>query len=206
MDALDMDFLTDVMLTHPSGVKALLAPPRPDVAEMVRAEDMRQILKNLRLLFEYTVVDTASYLDDVVLTVLEISDSIILVATPEIPAIKSVRLILEALDALDYLSKTRLVINMVGRKDGITERDISSRIKHPVFATIPRDNGSVMAAANQGIPVISSDQKSPVGRGIAKLAELVRTQSEQALESRADREARLSGPATSKTLLGRIFG
>jgi pilus assembly protein CpaE len=206
IDALDMDFLADVMLTHPSGVKALLAPPRPDIAEMVRAEDMRQILKNLRLLFDYTVVDTASYLDDVLLTVLEVSDWIILVCTPEIPAIKNVRLILEALDALDYLGKTRLVVNMMERKDGITEKDISNHIKLPVFVTIPRENGTVTAAANQGIPIIVSNQKSPVSRSIAKLAELIRAESSQALESRAAREERLAASTASKSLLGRIFG
>jgi len=206
MDALDIDLLSDVMVSHPSGLKALLAPPRPDVADMVRPDDVRQILNHLRLLFEHTVVDTASYLDDVVLTILEVSDWIILVTVPEIPAIKNTRLILEALDALDYLGKTRLVINMTGRKDGISEQDIAAHIKHPVFATIPRDNGSVIAAANQGVPLIMINDKSPVSRSIAKLGELVHSESIQGVGSREEREAAVSQPATSKTLLGRIFG
>lgn len=205
MESLDADFLSDVMMAHPSGVKILLAPPRPDVAEMVRADDMREILKNLRLLYNYTIVDTASYLDDVVLTVLELSDTILLVTTPEIPAIKNVRLILEALDALDYLSKTRLVVNMAGRKDGITDKDIADHIKHPVFATIPRDNGPVTAAANQGVPIVVSSQKSPVARGISHLAELVRAEMSQVADTRSQRAA--SSPETAtRTLLGRIFG
>jgi pilus assembly protein CpaE len=206
MDALDMDFLSDVMVTHPSGMKALLAPPRPDVADMVRADDMREILKNLRILFEHTVVDTACYLDDVALTILEMSDYIILVTTPEIPAVKSTRLILEALDALDYLGKTRLVVNMTDRKDGISDKDIANHIKHPVYATIPRDNGSVTAAANQGVPIIMTNQKSPVSRGIAKLAELMQSESTQGMGTREEREASVSQNAESKTLLGRIFG
>jgi pilus assembly protein CpaE len=206
MDSLDVDFLNDVMLTHPSGVKALLAPPRPDIADMVRAEEMREILKHLRLLFEYTVVDTASYLDDVALTVLEVSDWIILVVTPEIPAIKNVRLMLEALDTLNYTGKTRLVVNMIGRKDGITDKDISSHIKLPIFASIPRDNGSVTDAANEGVPIIVSNQKSPVARSIAKLAELVRAETSQAEVSKEEQEAQLATTTTSKTLLGRIFG
>jgi pilus assembly protein CpaE len=206
MDSLDVDFLNDVMLTHPSGVKALLAPPRPDIADMVRADEMREILKHLRLLFEYTVVDTASYLDDVALTVLEVSDWIILVVTPEIPAIKNVRLMLEALDTLNYTGKTRLVVNMIGRKDGITDKDISSHIKLPIFASIPRDNGSVTDAANEGVPIIVSNQKSPVARSIAKLAELVRAETSQAEVSKEEQEAQLATTTTSKTLLGRIFG
>jgi pilus assembly protein CpaE len=205
MDSLDADFLSDVMMSHPSGLKTLLAPPRPDVAEMVRADDMREILKNLRLLYNYTIVDTASYLDDVVLTVLELSDAILLITTPEIPAIKNVRLLLEALDALDYLSKTRLVVNMAGRRAGITDKDIADHIKHPVFATIPRDNGPVSAAANQGVPIVVSSQKSPVAKGISHLAELVRKEMSQAADKRSQR-AGSSQETASRTLLGRIFG
>ena len=206
MDALDPDFLNDVMLTHPSGMKILLGPPRPDAAEMVRADDLREILKNLRLLYNYTVVDTASYLDDVVLTVMEISDWILLVVTPDIPAIKNARLLLEALDALDYLAKTRLVINMAGRKDGITEKDIATHIKHPIFATIPRDNGTVTSAANQGVPVMVSSQKSPIARSIANLADLVEDESAQQAESRAQLGYEPAEGTGRKTLLGRIFG
>jgi pilus assembly protein CpaE len=205
MDSLDPDFLADVMMAHPSGMKTLLAPPRPDVADMVRADDMREILKNLRLLYNYTVVDTASYLDDVVLTILEISDCILLVTTPDIPAIKNMRLILEALDALDYLSKARLVMNMTGRKDGISEKDIASHIKHPIFASIPRDNGPVTNAANQGVPLVVSSEKSPVARGISRLAELVRNEMAQVVDGRSEREG-LSLEGAPKTLLGRIFG
>jgi pilus assembly protein CpaE len=206
MDALEPDFLNDIMLTHPSGVKILLAPPRPDVAEMVRADDIREILKSLQMLYNYTIVDTASYLDDVVLTVLEVSDWILLVATPDIPAIKNARLLLEALDALDYLAKTRLIINMTDRKKGITEKDIVAHIKHPVFATIPRDNGTVTTAANQGIPVMVSSQKSPVAKSIAKLADLVEDESAQELERRTQLGYDPPEGTGPKTLLGRIFG
>jgi pilus assembly protein CpaE len=205
IDSLDADFLNDVMLTHPSGMKILLAPPRPDAAEMVRADDMRAVLRHLSLLYDYTVVDTASYLDDVVLTILELSDWILLVATPDIPAIKNIRLTLEALDALDYLNKTRLVVNMSGRKDGITEKDIATHIKHPVFATIPRENGTVSAAANQGVPVMVSSQKSVIAKSILHLAELMRDESNTTTERKAGRQGTASQAAGRKTLFGRIL-
>jgi pilus assembly protein CpaE len=206
MEALEIDFVSDVMVSHPSGLKALLAPPRPDIADMVRPDDMREILNLLRLLFEYTIVDTASHLDDVVLTILEVSDCIILVSTPEIPAIKNVRLTLDALDTLDYIGKTKLVVNMMDRQDGISEKDISTHIKLPVFHTIPRENGAVTAAANQGIPVFISNQKSPVSRSIATLAALICDESSRAAESAAAEQEKPAGSAIAKQLLGRIFG
>lgn len=205
-DTLDADFLSDVLLAHPSGMKTLLAPPRPDVAEMVTADDMRAILRNLMLLYDYAIVDTASYLDDVVLTILEISDWILLVMTPDIPTIKNVRLFLEALDALDYIGKTKLVVNKIGRKDGITEKDIAAHIKHPVWATVPRDNGTVSAAANQGIPVVISSHKSAVAKSITRVADLLRAETAKETERPRDKPAKLAAKTTTGKLLGSIFG
>jgi pilus assembly protein CpaE len=205
IDSLDADFLNDVMLTHPSGMKILLAPPRPDAAEMVRADDMRTVLRHLSLLYDYTVVDTASYLDDIVLTILEVSDWILLIATPDIPSIKNIRLTLEALDALDYLSKTRLVINLAGGREGIAEKDIATHIKHPIFATIPRDNGIVSIAANQGVPVMVSNQKSVIAKSILHLAELMRDENSGATDKKAGRQGTASQAAGRKRLFGRIL-
>jgi len=125
--------------------------------------------------------------------------------TPDIPAIKNVRLTLEALDALDYLNKTRLVINMAGRKDGITEKDIATHIKHPIFATIPRDDGIVSAAANQGVPVMVSSQKSVIAKSILHLAELMRDERTAATGRKPGRQGTASQAAGRKTLLGRML-
>lgn len=204
VDSLDTELLTDVLMAHPSGVKILLAPPRPDVADMLTADHMKDILRNLELLYDYTIVDTASFLDDVVLTVLEMSDRVLLVMTPDIPTIKNVRLFLEVLDALEYLDKTKLLINKVGRKDGITEKDIMSHIKHPIWASIPRDNGTVSVAANQGVPLVISGQKSPVAKGISHLAKMIRAET-VASEKSPEGARQAGGETKSKTILGKIF-
>jgi len=205
MDNLDTDLLSDIMLTHPSGMKILLAPPGPDTAEVVSAEHIREILKNLKPTYDYTVVDTSSFLDDVTLTILEVSDCILLVITPDIPTIKNARLFLEVLEALNHLDKTKLVINKVGRKDGITDKDIMAHIKHTVWATIPRDNGTVVAAANQGIPLVIGGQKSPVAKGIIHLADLIDAEKTAEAERAQQEAAKATGETRPQTLLGRIF-
>ncbi len=206
MDGLDVELVSDILLAHPAGTKILLGPPRPDVADMITADDMRDILKNLRLLYDYTIVDTACYLDDVALTVLELSDRILLVMTPDIPTIKNVRLFLEVLEALDYLSKTKLIVNKTGRNDGITDKDIAAHIKHSVWATVPRDNGTVTGAANQGIPVVISSHKSPVAKSIAQLADLIRAEIAAEAEKPGDEAAEFEGVTAPQKLIGRIFG
>lgn len=206
MNEFDLELLSDIMLAHPSGTKILLAPPRPDMADMITAEHIKDILRSLKPYYDYTVVDTSSYLDDVILTTLEISDQILLVITPDIPTIKNARLFLDVLEALNYIDKTRLLINKVGRSDGITDKDIMTHIKHSVWASIPRDNGAVVAAANQGIPIVIGKQKSPVARGIIHLANLIESESAAKAEQALEEPAKAAGENGSRTLLGRIFG
>ncbi|HVG00119.1 MAG TPA: response regulator, partial [Chloroflexia bacterium] len=43
IDEMDTDLLNDIMTTHSSGVKVLLAPPQPEMAELVTAEHIRRI-------------------------------------------------------------------------------------------------------------------------------------------------------------------
>ena len=58
IDDLDADLLNDIMVTHSSGVKVLLAPPQPEMAELVTAEHIRRILVELSAHYDYVVVDT----------------------------------------------------------------------------------------------------------------------------------------------------
>ncbi|MCP3907876.1 MAG: response regulator/pilus assembly protein, partial [Oceanicoccus sp.] len=101
-DELDNELIGDVFIAHSSGVKALLAPPRPEVADTVTPHLVTDVLERLRSQFDVIMVDTGSMLDDLVLNVLDVSDKIIVVTTPEIPAIKNAKLFFEVTEALEY--------------------------------------------------------------------------------------------------------
>ena len=80
------------LTTHQrSGTKVLLAPPRPEMAEMVTADQLRRTLAVLRETYDFTIVDTWSCLDERVLTILEVADKILLCFTLDLPAIKSTK-------------------------------------------------------------------------------------------------------------------
>ncbi|MEJ2560965.1 MAG: AAA family ATPase, partial [Anaerolineae bacterium] len=112
IDELDQELLDHVLLAHHSGIKALLAPPRPEMADLVAPGVLNTILEKLRRLYDYIVIDTPSTLADLTLTVLDVADRIILITTPDIPAIKNAKLFFEVTEALEYPSgKTILVLN-----------------------------------------------------------------------------------------------
>ena len=209
---LDSEILSAVLAPHGSGIKALLAPPHPEEAEALLTTAMPEgapgatpigaLLELMRNEFDIVIVDTWSWIDDVLLAVLDAAATIVLVVTPSIPSIKSARLFLEVADRLSYpVDKISLVVNSVDRRMGIRVEQIEQAMMK-VAAQIPLDEQIVQASANHGVPFILRDQNQPVSQGILQLAQHIRDtvlleQEEESLELGAD---------ASRLRLGRVFG
>jgi pilus assembly protein CpaE len=170
VDELDYDLLNHVLVRHESGIRALLAPPRPEMADLIAPGIFNTILDELRKLYAYIVVDTPNTLADATLAVLDTSDRVILITTPDIPSIKNAKLFFEVTEALEYaLDKTILILNKADRHANIRAEDIQASIKHPVASQIPLDERSATTAANQGVPFVMSASSTPVAQAIMAL-------------------------------------
>ncbi len=174
IDDLDPDSIDTSAIAHASGIKALLAPPRPEMADLVSPEHLKRILDELRNQYDYVVVDTATIVNDTVLTALDLADRIVLMATPDIPSIKNARLFFEITDALNYPpNKIMLIMNKVDRRSGITAQMIEDNIKHQVAGQIPLDEILVLTSINRGVPLMVDQRAKPIGQAIQQLAERV---------------------------------
>jgi pilus assembly protein CpaE len=169
-DELDNELIADVFISHSSGVKALLAPPRPEVADLVTPAIVKDVLERLRTQFDIIMVDTGSVLDDGVLNVLDLSDKIIVVTTPEIPAIKDAKLFFEVTEALEYeRERIMFVLNKADKRINIRAEDIEANIKYKIEGQLPLDERSVTTAVNQGVPYVLGDKNSLLTQATVKL-------------------------------------
>lgn len=201
IEELDDILLDEVMQAHSSGVKALLAPPRPEMADLVAPEHMRRILAQLKSIYDYIIVDTESSLSDLTLAVLEGSDKILLVIVPDIPTIKNARLFFEVMEALDHPPEDiMLVLNKVNHRGSIREKNIEASIKHPIASRINDDRQAALAAANQGIPLLIGKKNGPISQDILTLAHQLREELEK-VEKAIPQEA----VSEARGLVKRIF-
>lgn len=177
----DEDVLNGIMATHSTGLKVLLSPPRPELAELITPDHVRSLLSILQRMFDYVVVDTARTINDTLLTILDAAEQIVLVSTADIGALKNAKLFFEVAEALHYPpNKTILMLSRYDGKSGISPRDIESNIKHPVAGSIPRDDRATAAALNRGIPYVITQRGSGVGQAVFALARFVRRPPEPA--------------------------
>jgi pilus assembly protein CpaE len=190
---IDPDLAEEVLIRHDSGLRVLAAPPRPEHADEVTPDQVRKVLQYLKRNFVYVVIDTHKAMDDIALAVLDNADLLMLLATPDIPAIKDARLVFDLLGALDFpRDRVFFVLNKMDRKAGITSEAVAENLKRPVDGEIPADEKVVSASINRGVPLMVSDRSRPPGRNILELMatlkqRLLSSQPEEAEEREADR-------------------
>jgi len=170
VNELDEEIVQEVLMKHETGLSVLAAPARPEMADEVQADQVRRILQYLKRHFAYVVVDTSSTMDDITLAVLDVTDVLLAVATPEIPAIKDARLLFDLLTALDFpTSRLMFVLNRTDKRIGITAKMVSENLKHPVHGDIPIDERAMLLSVNKGIPLLLTDKTSPIAKAMLDL-------------------------------------
>ncbi len=175
-DELDQDFVNEVLLVHEqTGVKILAAPPRPEQAEDVSLDGFVKVLRFLKKMFAYVLVDTNSSLDEITQAVIEESDLVAVVTTQDIPSIKNVRLFLDLLIALGYpQKKVFLVMNKFDKRRSVLPERVADITKSEVVAVLPLDERLVIPAMDRGVPFLINNRTHPVSRGIYDLADAAR--------------------------------
>jgi pilus assembly protein CpaE len=161
----------------------LAAPLEPAFADDITTAGLLQIIDLLKRMFDYVVVDTASLLDELLLSLLEKSDQVLEVVDMDLPSVKNAKLALETLRLLKFpTSKINLVLNRSNARARLDDREIEGALKAQIQARIPSD-GIVAASVNEGRPVVESEPRSKVAKGFEEVAQLVLGTSAQAATS-----------------------
>jgi pilus assembly protein CpaE len=166
----------EVMVKHgASGLHILAAPSRPEHAEKVSSSQFSRLLEYLSQMYAYVVVDTATFLTDVTLAAIDLSDLIVLVTTQDIPSIKNCRLFLDLLQTLGVeRNRILFIMNRYDKRINITPERVAENLKQEVSLAIPLDEATATKAVNRGVPFVLDSKNQPVSRGVFSLAESVR--------------------------------
>ncbi|MEI7846460.1 MAG: response regulator [Chloroflexota bacterium] len=177
-EELDPDVVDGVMIKHTgSGLRVLAAPAKPEQAEHIRSDQFSKVLKYLRQIYPYVVVDTTHNLDEITLAALDVCDVLVLVVTQDIPAVKNVRLFLDLMKTIGVSrDKVCFVMNKYDKRISITPERVSDNLKQPVVSVIPLDERIVIPSVNRGVPFMIDNKTQPIARTIFSLAETVRAQ------------------------------
>ena len=164
--------LGEVVWEGPGGVDTLLAPPRPEEADLVAAAEVAHAMQLLADDHEYVVVDCAARMSDDTLAILDAASVVLMVVTTAPPSVANARLAIEVFDALGYRGSkpVLLAINGVNGAGGLEREAIEHAVGLPVVAEIPSDPALTSAANGTLQPFVLSDPDAQLSQAIDGLA------------------------------------
>lgn len=161
--------LDEALYRHPSGLAILLAPPEGEQGEDVTAAHARQILAAIRVRFDLVIVDLGSAASEATLTAAEMADSVLLVTTPDVPAMRGANRLLRLWERLDSRRDgIEVLVNRASKISDVQPDLVDSVVAAPrVPVAIPADYRDLQPAVNSGAP--SRAAAGPVREAITQL-------------------------------------
>jgi pilus assembly protein CpaE len=168
--SLDAEKIDGYLVSHPSGVRVLMAPTRPDHASVITVEFLREVYAILRSANDYVIVDTPPGFTAEVIASVDSSSGVCMVGTLDALSLKNTKLGLETLELMGYSGdRVRLVLNRAGTRVGITNDDAAAIIGRPPDVMIPSDR-DIPSLVNQGLPIVLAKDRSEAARALTALA------------------------------------
>ncbi len=172
--SIDADLLRGVLVEHDSKIDLLLAPPTPEMAELVTKEHVARIIDVLRGMYDYVVVDLDKRLDDMNLGVFDAAEHLFVVLTADLSCLKNVRLVLETLGHIGYeAERVKLILNRSNAFTGINAKTAEGALRHPIDLQVLNEYRGAISALNSGAPVMFTKADSPLGRSFHDLARAI---------------------------------
>ncbi len=169
--SLDAQKLQDFLVEHSSGVRALLAPVRPDQAAMITVPFVGEVERLLASMHEFLVIDTPPAFTPEVINAVDSSSDVLVVAMRDTLSLKNTRLGLDTLERMEYdRRRVRILLNRANTNVGIEREDVLAILGQDVDILIPSDR-EITRSINQGSP-IALQRGSESAKAFRSLAQL----------------------------------
>jgi pilus assembly protein CpaE len=169
--SLDAAKLDSYLGTHSSGVRALMAPTRPDQAAGIGTGLLRDVYAVLTATYDFIIVDTPPGFTPEVIAAIDRSTHVCAVAMLDALSLKNTKLGLETLDLMGYNpDRVSLLLNRADTKVGISGDDVLAIVGRQPDVLVPSDR-DIPRSVNDGTPITSSKPNSRAAHAFRDLAE-----------------------------------
>ena len=168
------EVLLSTVLYHAGGPMILPGALKPEEADEVTPELINRAISVLRKTFRYIVVDLGITITDSTLALFDLTQHIVLVAAPELSALKS------AADAIDILlqlgtpdDRLAVVLNNRTPKPAVSRPAVERKLKRRVDIEVGFDEMRPEQAAVDGTILSLTNPKSEITKGTDSLTTLL---------------------------------
>ena len=172
---IDEDTVKEAIVKHEdSGVDLLLAPQKIEEVEFVKTGKFLEVLQVLRKTYDFIIIDTSSYVNDLFIEPIRISRLNVVMSSASLSAIKNTYDTLRLLEKLSIEhDKVIVVINETDDYNKIDSAKAEKILGHSVVLILPHDKKSVNSAANNGQLFVKTYPELEISRSLRELASIV---------------------------------
>jgi pilus assembly protein CpaE len=182
---------------HSGGLAVFGGPYRPDDGSQLTADQLLALVETLRHAYGTLVLDLGSTLDMRTLSVLQHADRLVIVITPDIPALRLLHAALQVIsESGKAVDRAVFVVNEIYAHPMIGPSQIEEHLGIKVGIDVPYDGDNFIKAVNEGQPLILSAHRTPAAAAIRKLAGLLTDEPPEPEET----------PQRKRSLLGGLLG
>jgi pilus assembly protein CpaE len=194
-EALDGGKVDSFVLDHPSGVRALLAPVRPDQAAAISVSFLRKLFEILRGRYDFVIVDTPPAFSPEVIAAIDSSSHLCMVGMLDALSLKDTKIGFETLRQMGYdPAETTLILNRADTSVGISQEDVRQVLGKSPDVLVPSDR-AIPRAITSGSTIVEAEPRSGPARAFGQLAELYLQEASIAMQ--ADSETATRAPRAS---------
>jgi pilus assembly protein CpaE len=163
-EELEKDVVLSAMLTHPSRVRTLASPARPEQGEVLSVETTARVLEILQDCFPYIVLDMPHDLSERSLVALDRSNIILVITQPEIASVRAASIALDSFANLHYKDKkVFIILNWTFPHNGLALKDIERLLKTKIDLALPYAADEFIPALNSGKPPVLENPEGALG-------------------------------------------
>jgi pilus assembly protein CpaE len=161
--------LDDTLYVHSTGLRVLLAPERGEDGEDISASAARQILGALKFQYDIVICDVGSVMTEAGAVAVEMASNVLIVTTPDVPAIRAANRLLRLWERLQIDTPARILLNRTSREHEI-QPDFARRVlQAPVLdTTLPSGFRDLEEPLNTGHP--ERLEQGSINRALAEVA------------------------------------
>jgi pilus assembly protein CpaE len=146
---------------------------KPEDADLITPDVIGKAMALLGNTFRFIVFDLGVAMSETVLTVLDHSQRIVLIATPELSTLKDISDLMRIFENVLNIVPGRVLITMNNKtgRSVVSREDVERTLRQELACEIAFDGSKPDEAAVKGEILVLSDPKSAVSRGALQLAE-----------------------------------
>ena len=172
---LDYGLLKRSLTRHDCGVYLLPRPVELETGEPIKPDDLRRILALLKATFSHLIVDVTKSFGRLDLSVMEVSDKVLLVTQLDLSCLRNVVRVMQFLEQVPGIKeKVEIIVNRAGLEDNdISLNKALETIGRKVFWQLPNDYATMVGARNNGMPLCQFAPKSRLTRSVNDMVRLL---------------------------------